>query len=394
MKIKILIIFFLACWTVVSYAAATDFRTVTFINQCSFPVWFGLSGAVAQNSQKQGFSCQKNTDCASGSSCVQGRCFWDNPKPANGNYRLEKLGGQNSVIIPMNNNDRDQIWSGVIAGRTNCTNGSCETADCGNDAGGCQAGRGFNQPATQAEPTLNFSKDFYDVEVINGVNIPVSMGPSKPGSTSSNPYECGNPGAVDPITNVGKCDWNKMTPPSNDFLWVTNEGNPCSSDHDCAAPYQCGLSFNPGQQHLLQKRCGRLLGYWTANQVCGIDGSFGSPFNCSQHPLSSSYSVTQLYQCSGVPSCYADNAKNNCCGCVDWWTKGINVPANPFTSQCVSSNLAWMQAIEPNLEWLKRACPTAYTFPYDDVSSTFTCAQKNANQVNSTDYTITFCPKG
>lgn len=41
---------------------------------------------------------------------------------------------------------------------------------------------------------------------------------------------------------------------------------------------------------------------------------------------------------------------------------------------------------------MKKACPTAYTYPYDDMSSTFTC--KNViDGVNSVNYEITFCPQ-
>jgi hypothetical protein len=38
---------------------------------------------------------------------------------------------------------------------------------------------------------------------------------------------------------------------------------------------------------------------------------------------------------------------------------------------------------------LKDACPTAYSFPFDDLTSTFTC--RGSTSAN-TGYTITFCP--
>ena len=40
---------------------------------------------------------------------------------------------------------------------------------------------------------------------------------------------------------------------------------------------------------------------------------------------------------------------------------------------------------------MKKACPTAYTYPFDDMSSTFTCANY-VDGVNQVDYEITFCP--
>jgi len=67
--------------------------------------------------------------------------------------------------------------------------------------------------------------DYYDVEIINGVNIPMSMGPTNTAAGGSNePYTCGNPGSKHPVTNVGSCSW-EFSPPSNDYIWVTAGGN-------------------------------------------------------------------------------------------------------------------------------------------------------------------------
>jgi hypothetical protein len=136
------------------------------------------------------------------------------------------------------------------------------------------------QPATQAEFT--FSKtfiDFYDIEVINGIHMGVSMGPSNtPGGV--NPYQCGNPGSKYPNNNkLGSCDWN-LSPPQNEYQWVTKGGQQCKSDSGCSNGDKCGISFNPGFANLLQVTCGKLLGYWSADQVCGIIPSYGEPFNC------------------------------------------------------------------------------------------------------------------
>lgn len=107
------------------------------------------------------------------------------------------------------------------------------------------------QPATQAEFTLLKNDiDFYDVEVINGFNMGLSMGPTNAqAGGSSEPYTCGVPGAKHPKTNVGGCTWD-LNPPSNDYVWVTAGGNGCSSDSQCSGS-QCGISFNPGHADLL-----------------------------------------------------------------------------------------------------------------------------------------------
>lgn len=45
----------------------------------------------------------------------------------------------------------------------------------------------------------------------------------------------------------------------------------------------------------------------------------------------------------------------------------------PPISDCVGVNDEWVTLAMPWAAHLKKACPTAYTFPYDDQTSTFTC---------------------
>lgn len=66
--------------------------------------------------------------------------------------------------------------------------------------------------------------DFYDVEVINGVHIPISMGPTN--TDSDGAYKCGNPGSPLPRSNVGECNWD-LQPPSNNYIYVSTGGQPC-----------------------------------------------------------------------------------------------------------------------------------------------------------------------
>jgi hypothetical protein len=384
-------------------AKSTTSRTVTFVNNCSSPVWLGFAGGSA-SSKLTGTTCNTNSDCYTGSTCVQtgniSQCFWNNPAPSNGNYQLPANGGTNSVQIPMYNNGVNIIWSGAVAGRTNCTNGSCQSADCGNAAGGCKASQGFNQPATQAEFTLSSNgNDFYDVEIINGVNIPIQMSPnlsskSRKKLNAAAPYTCGSPGAAQPSSPLlGACTW-QFTPPSNDYRWVQNGGNACSVDTDCSSPSVCGLSFNPGNNPLLKKTCGALIGYWTADQVCGIQGNYGAPFNCATQLPAPQNNLTlwNLYACVGMGSCYQNGAGSDCCGCANWDQAGLPVPSAPYTQQCSNQNPTWVNSVEPTIKWLKQACPTAYTYPFDDMSSTFTCSVMQSG-VNTTNYTITYCPK-
>jgi hypothetical protein len=48
--------------------------------------------------------------------------------------------------------------------------------------------------------------DFYDVEIINGVHIGVSMEPTN--ASGSGPYDCGAPGSKHPRHSlIGSCNW-------------------------------------------------------------------------------------------------------------------------------------------------------------------------------------------
>jgi len=58
---------------------------------------------------------------------------------------------------------------------------------------------------------------------------------------------------------------------------------------------------------------------------------------------------------------------------VNWDKLGLTVPNYMYTEQCVNANPTWLTNVLPTLKWMKQACPSAYTYPYDDMSSTFTC---------------------
>lgn len=204
--------------------------------------------------------CGGDGDCYDGTKCIQtgpiSQCFFKNPYSDDKNFKLE-IGQSKQVPIPILDNGLDLIWSGAITGKTGCdaTGANCKTADCGSDAqvaGNCISSQGFQQPATQAEITMAKQNiDFYDVEIINGVHIGVSMNPTN-GAMTTNPYTCGNPGSKYPKSDkAGGCSW-KMDPPFNDYQWVTAGGEHCSIKTDCKVQGDtCGISFNPGHADLL-----------------------------------------------------------------------------------------------------------------------------------------------
>lgn len=55
-----------------------------------------------------------------------------------------------------------------------------------------------------------------------------------------------------------------------------------------------------------------------------------------------------------------------------WSTSGLSIIN--ASSSVVSSSSNWLNYVLPTILWLKQACPTCYTFPYDDPTSTFSCA--------------------
>ncbi|KAF5737179.1 Pathogenesis-related thaumatin superfamily protein [Tripterygium wilfordii] len=101
--------------------------------------------------------------------------FQGQPTPKNGGFHL---GGSEEVVL-----DLPQKWSGRLWGRQGCSfdakgKGSCDTGDCSGLLH-CQ-GTGGAPPATVVEMTLGSSTSplhFYDVSLVDGFNLPVSMKP-------------------------------------------------------------------------------------------------------------------------------------------------------------------------------------------------------------------------
>jgi len=214
----------------------------------------------------------------------------------------------------------------------------------------------------------------------------------------SDPYCCGSPGNPAPITLLGASNWNPI-PPSVYYQWVKPSSTLCTKDSDCAAGNVCGLSNQPGATPQWKLNCGKKIGYWTANAVCAMDPTnllqgLG-PFQCTTTLNNGGIltSVGSLQGCNGASgSGYSPGASTTVCGCEDWY-KVLGAGAVPpqSTQNCTNSNPLWQTYILPTLTWVKRVCPSCYTFPYDDQSSTFVC-QNLQNGFNSQNYTITLCP--
>ncbi|MES2504422.1 MAG: thaumatin family protein [Myxococcota bacterium] len=313
--------------------------------------------------------------------------------------------------------------------------GSTYEKECPNDGtcapqtGLCNLGEGGQPPATLAEFTLT-GTDFYDVSVINGINMGISMAPdlSFAATDQSNPYTCGTPGAKTQASGqsyLKPCPWtvnltiDKLGDQTNLLRQVLPVlVNPLDTEYPacpCTTPGQvCGLAINVKNttQAKFVQTCGTdLKAYWTADQICGTIAPGGTTLtNLYPLPCTTDGSTNQnamqthminLLGCIGADgfSCYQTGAQ---CGAsaqsitnLPGTSIGCGCPTaqgNPYlgtvwpqpgpavTNNCTNSNPDWVEYIQPWIAPLKTTCPTAYTFPYDDVTSTFTCQASAATK--------------
>ncbi|XP_059669636.1 thaumatin-like protein 1a [Cornus florida] len=131
--------------------------TFTFTNNCSYTIWPGtLTGGGSAQLSSTGFEL------------------------------ASKASSSLNVPAP---------WTGRFWARTFCTTDasrkfSCQTADCASGQISCN-GAGAIPPATLVELVLaaNNGQDFYDVSLVDGFNLPVSITPQG-GSGSCSPSSC------------------------------------------------------------------------------------------------------------------------------------------------------------------------------------------------------------
>ena len=421
-------------------------RVFTLTNQCSFEVWVSMTGGALPANDFTA-PCD-STSCPHGSSCdlTTGVCFWENYAPSS--YSLAGFSGgtpaSTTITILAGSPDSTIKWSGGISASTGCTGtgstGVCNQADCENQGGtaSCAPGKGFSTPSTQAEFTLlNNNIDSYDVTVINGFHLPIQMLPAQPALVSN--YSCGAAGGNPGGNGFGACLWSGAVLPSNQYYWVTDVAASTSGSctlgntTTCSANYLCGINSTT-----YTVGCGEFLGFWTGDEICGLANvptATRELFNCDV-PLSTlapsgspSFSPTptgytnpltlqDLMLCAvNSPyvgpvfntcyqtyssSSYNSDQISSCCGCSDWWNdsyNGSNIGANSNTSTCLqygpyNTDPVWDTNVKNTLIWMKAACPSDYVYPFDDKTSTFTCSNNTANQANTVNYDITFCPGG
>ena len=241
-------IFDLFFFSVFFFSAECGAATFTFKNQCGYTVWPGILSNAGS------------------------------PLLGNGGFKLES--GQSASL------EAPEGWSGRVWGRTGCSfaiagtsGGVCVTGDC---AGRLQcSGAGAETPATLAEFTLasgGAGNDFYDVSLVDGFNLPLSIVPL---NSTCKPASCN-----------------------------------ASIDSVCPAELRVLSPDNTGAVVGCKSAC---LAFGTPRYCCS--GDYATPSACK-------------------PTSYS--------------------------------------------RFFKAACPSAYSYAYDDPSSLYTCSAST--------YTITFCP--
>eukprot|EP00928_Gymnodinium_smaydae_P038562 TRINITY_DN26578_c0_g1_i1.p1 TRINITY_DN26578_c0_g1~~TRINITY_DN26578_c0_g1_i1.p1 ORF type:complete len:514 (-),score=70.55 TRINITY_DN26578_c0_g1_i1:44-1474(-) len=399
-------------------------RRVTFHNQCQRPMVMAATGGNSQ------LACSTTADCPEGLVCDTEHtksCYFTFEEPSTG----WTIAAGDTLVMYTPNVEVTQLngatvdWSGNIAFVPNSTQdgGAFPSAIC-NNMDHCPPWQGLTGVHTVVEFTFQpHGPDFYDVSVINGMNVGIEMKPdtnfdpvSDAAAESYAGYNCGAAGAsTQRNKKLSPCSWS-FEPKVNDtdvsalltMVEDVSPATPCTSDADCTGGLVCGqvaVVVQNGQTGYWQPttdikmQCGNKIAMWTQWQLCvwsGMTYKSPAPFE----GLVDCPAYWQAYACEGgapwSTSCYSQNAKGaECCGCPDW-TEVLGTPVPPNAGGCYGSSALWMEKVLPFDTIMKAGCPTAYSYQYDDETSTFTCqtAESRANPAvkNVADYVITLCP--
>jgi hypothetical protein len=290
----------------------------------------------------------------------------------------------------------------------------------------------------------NFGPDYYDVSIINGVNFAIEFGPTNVPVSTASAYSCGMAGSVaaqnggyttaNP-TGLPAASWT-MKPSRSSFpVGTTPLEHPesyfravippagtsttCTRDSDCTSipGTTCGYAmsnFGTGTFDFATRTCGKAVAWLTADAVWGFNQSStnAAPFAFStswDNGNGGTVSVGDLQLCvNNTYSAYVNNGTATtfpvqpvalACGGVMWGATEVPGPLQnpsgnaglgltPPTQPVQTANANWLDYVLPTIGWLKQACPTCYTYPFDDMSSTFTCA--NTTVHTKTTYGVTF----
>ncbi len=180
--------------------------------------------------------------------------------------------------------------------------------------------------------------------------------------------------------------------PANNYVCINGkcEGCPSGGFEVCNANLQC----EPSNTGLYS--CG--TGFTTSCQAqpeysaCFSDADCPPRFSCDLTSGSQSEftCVNRNLSCNDYTS-----PPPKCVGNATCESNGVCVPAaNIYPPFCCGPKTAqWHTVAAPYLITNKRACPTCYTYQYDDVTSTFGCQQSFVHSdTKNLGYEIVFCP--
>lgn len=475
-------------------------RQLNFVNHCNYEVWLGSTGGArscSSNADCTGIgtgTCNlpsgtdkksltgicgcstTSSDCGSGFQCNTsiGECFASLPAPISGSLDLKpagSAGNRATICVPAKSGVQ---FSGNFWGRTgcpadfatcagggqscttgaDCCNGICQSGQCAPGTPACQtgdcsasyscpAGVGGNPPASLAEFTLQSlpARDFYDVSIITGPNVPLKIAPipntfatSVPAGQST-PYWCGVPGNPHSADGLVGCGWviaASATPaatPTPDYIDTLQDVAPqppggCSTNADCpgtatcdATTHTCSCTSNsqcgtgacgfakvPGITGVVQA-CGKLVGYWGAGQLCAtaFPNNIGTPLNCdtaqtfnggtSNFPVD--ISCTQDGDCPPQMKCDSATGGTDKCvplvpctatSCPGGTTCGSNgacVASTPSSctadSDCSVSEFCWLNGQSSGKCATTATCSTATDCPTLMSCSGGKCIPNNTN---------------
>eukprot|EP00931_Biecheleriopsis_adriatica_P056864 TRINITY_DN33729_c0_g1_i1.p1 TRINITY_DN33729_c0_g1~~TRINITY_DN33729_c0_g1_i1.p1 ORF type:complete len:1072 (+),score=165.04 TRINITY_DN33729_c0_g1_i1:69-3284(+) len=401
-------------------------RRLEILNQCSRPMALTVTGG--------------NSEVACGGSCPEGmtcnphtlQCFFDLDMPENGwtipfNSSVV-LWTPNAPITQGNGVMAD--WSGKLEFHANHSmdGGNIPSAIC-NGLEHCPTYQGVNGISTAVEFTfVPFGPDYYDVSVINGMNVPIEMRPdehfnrvSESASGSTRGYNCGTAGALHQAdSRLSPCSWHYKLPVTGrdrtgkqvdlgPLLTQVDGGHgPCTSNSDCTGKgHVCGqvAKLSPGPTAgtwrpttEVSMECGNKIGLWSVYQLCVWTGNTytsSAPFE----GLIDCPASHNMFACADsepwTTSCYHSVSGAECCGCANW-TEVLGKKVPDGGAGCQGSSSEWLEKGLPYYTLLKDGCPTTYTYAFDDETSTFTCqtAESRADPTvaNDAGYVITLCP--
>lgn len=414
---------------------------IYFVNQCNFDVWYGIGNAAG----------------ASGNASPDPNLVtYPAGAPASAYYLPAQVPGQapSTIDLSVSSYINGALWPrtgcSMQSGQFVCATGTCTTlSNSATCVSGTSSGNMPLNPITKMEATLTSTAGtdgVYDVSVINGMTVPVEMkafgplGSNQVGSSPGNPndvYTCSSAGSIIQPSGsslLSACSWSfdpsaSLTGISNvnsDFYWVTpGADNACSSS---ASPLLCGMAYdvappaNPGK---VNRRLGEFLGFSTLTNYIGYASSsqwgsqnlysiygmgtplpgYGPPGNYTVLIGCKYDSTTGTANSCNLGNLPSTQAYQTCCGCVDWTITTSNTPCgdnSPYwpgtgTNQLWTTHKPSQATVTYNIQdaitWLKQACPTAYSYQFDDTASSFQCNTDNSTSLH-TSYQITFCPGG